>query len=89
LLGCAQILGNLMNKEANINIDKINELFLTSKRGEIYPKAIADTEKILIEKALECSFGNQIAAAKILGLNRNTLRTKIRKLNIEVSKFKL
>lgn len=71
------------------NIDKIDELFLTLKRGEIYSKVIANTEKILIEKALRYSFGNQVLASKILGLNRNTLRAKIRKLNIDVSKFKL
>ena len=77
-----------MNKETNIDIDKIDKFFLTVPRGKIYPKAIADTEKMLIEKALEYSLGNQIAAAKILGVNRNTLRTKIKKLNIKVSKFK-
>ena len=77
-----------MNKETNIDIDKIDKFFLTSKRGEIYPKVIADTEKILIEKALERSFGNQIVAAKILGINRNTLHSKIKKLGIEVEKWK-
>ena len=77
-----------MNKETNIDIDKIDKFFLTAKRGEVYPKAIADTEKILIEKALERSFGNQLVAAKILGINRNTLHSKIKKLGIEVEKWK-
>jgi two-component system nitrogen regulation response regulator GlnG len=36
--------------------------------------------KALIEKTLEKTFGNQIKAAKILGINRNTPRPKIRKI---------
>jgi DNA-binding protein Fis len=46
-------------------------------------------EKSLIEKALEYTFGNQITAAKLLGINRNTIRTKIKKLNINVERFKM
>lgn len=71
------------------SIDKIDEYFLTVNRGEVYSRVIEDIEKQLIEKALERSFGNQIAAAKILGINRNTLHTKMEKFNIEVEKFKL
>ncbi len=70
-------------------MNKIEEVFVTSERGHIYRIFIDDAEKTLIEKALERSFGNQILAAKILGINRNTIRTKIRKLNIDVHRFKI
>jgi len=70
-------------------MDKIDEAFITIQRGEIYHALIGNAEKMLIEKALERSFGNQILAAKILGINRNTIRTKIRKLNIDVHRFKI
>ena len=70
------------------NMEKIEELFLTAERGKIYEKVVDYIEKILIEKALEQSFGNQVLAAKILGLNRNTLHSKIKKLNIQVDRFK-
>ncbi|MEW5758946.1 MAG: helix-turn-helix domain-containing protein [Candidatus Omnitrophota bacterium] len=66
----------------------IDEYFLIFSKGEIYSKAILDTERLLIEKALEYSSGNQIIAAKILGMNRNTLRTKIKKLNIDIKVYK-
>lgn len=71
-----------------INMNNVEELFLTVNRGEIYDYVIGNTEKMLIEKALEKSFGNQLGACRLLGINRNTLRTKIRKLNIDINKFK-
>jgi len=65
---------------------KIEESFTTLEDGQIYRLVINDTEKILIEKALAKTNGNQIFAARILGLNRNTLRTKIKKLGIKIIK---
>ena len=68
--------------------EKIQEFYTTSQKGEIYRSVIHRAEKILIEKALEESSGNQLMAAKILGINRNTLRAKMRKLNIDQGRFK-
>jgi len=48
----------------------------------LYEKFINEFEKPLILKTLEFCRGNQIKAAKILGINRNTLRAKIKKLEI-------
>lgn len=70
------------------NIDKIDDFFFTASKGEVYDKTIWRIEKLLIEKALEHSCGNQIEAAKLLGINRNTLHAKIKKLNIDVERFK-
>ena len=50
----------------------------------LYDRLLRELEKPLIEKTLALTNGNQIKAAEILGLNRNTLRTKIRDLGIEV-----
>jgi two-component system, NtrC family, nitrogen regulation response regulator GlnG len=66
----------------------IDNYFITVKKGEIYHAVIGDMERFLIEKALEYTSGNQITAAKLLGINRNTIRAKIKKLNINVDKFK-
>jgi two-component system nitrogen regulation response regulator GlnG len=38
----------------------------------------------LISAALAATRGNQIKAAELLGVNRNTLRKKIRDLDIQV-----
>ena len=43
-----------------------------------------EMERPLISMTLAATRGNQIKAAEILGLNRNTLRKKIRELDIEV-----
>lgn len=67
----------------------INKIFLTIGRGKVYNKVIDDTEKLLITEALKRSFGNQSIAAKILGINRNTLRSKVRKLKIDCRGFRI
>ena len=38
----------------------------------------------MLSAALAATRGNQIRAAELLGLNRNTLRARIRDLNIRV-----
>jgi two-component system nitrogen regulation response regulator GlnG len=50
----------------------------------IYSKVISEIEKSIIKNALIMTKGNQLKAAKILGLNRNTLRKKIGDLNINI-----
>jgi len=60
-----------------------------SKKLGFYHSAIEAMEKSLIEETLEKTLGNQLKAAKILAINRNTLRAKIKKLGIEVNRWKL
>jgi two-component system nitrogen regulation response regulator GlnG len=50
----------------------------------LYDRVLREVETPLIELSLEATRGNQIKAAELLGLNRNTLRKKIQELNIEV-----
>ena len=50
----------------------------------LYERVMREVETPLIELCLEATRGNQIKAAELLGVNRNTLRKKIRDLNIEV-----
>lgn len=49
---------------------------------DLYDKLLLNFEKPLISAALEMTEGNQLKAAELLGLNRNTLRKKIRVLRI-------
>ncbi|MDH5558661.1 MAG: nitrogen regulation protein NR(I) [Alphaproteobacteria bacterium] len=50
----------------------------------LYDRILREVEKPLIELSLTATGGNQIKAAQLLGLNRNTLRKKIRELDIQV-----
>jgi len=50
----------------------------------LYDRILREIERPLIELSLSATRGNQIRAAKLLGLNRNTLRKKIRDLDIQV-----
>lgn len=52
----------------------------------LHPMLINAIERPLIAKALQETKGNQIQAAELLGLNRNTLRKKIHDLHIPVKR---
>ena len=49
----------------------------------LYHRILRDVEEPLINAALIATRGNQIKAAELLGVNRNTLRKKIRDLDIK------
>ena len=68
--------------------NNIENFFNLDNKGNIYKSVINETERLLIEKALKQTNGNQILAARILGLNRNTLRAKIKKLQIDPVSYK-
>ena len=71
-----------------IDESNIDECFLRLGHGEVYDVVVGNLEKVLIEKALERTGGNQLTAAMILGLNRNTIRAKIKKFRINVDGYK-
>ncbi len=66
----------------------IRQFLAASRDGmpmrDIYDQVIAEVERPLIQMTLSATRGNQIKAAAMLGLNRNTLRKKIRDLDIPV-----
>ncbi len=52
----------------------------------LYDRILREMEKPLLTLTLQSTNGNQIRAADVLGLNRNTLRKKIRELDINVGR---
>jgi two-component system, NtrC family, nitrogen regulation response regulator GlnG len=61
------------------NMDKMES-------GDVYTMVLEQVERPLIRFVLEKSRWNQVRAASILGINRNTLRKKIQELGIELKK---
>jgi len=62
-----------------VNVEKLDS-------GDLYNMVIEQVERPLISFLLEKTRWNQVRAANILGINRNTLRKKITDLNIEMKK---
>jgi two-component system nitrogen regulation response regulator GlnG len=50
--------------------------------GQLYAYFLAGLERPLLLRILERTGGNQLRAAELLGINRNTLRKKLRELGI-------
>ena len=72
----SKILENYLSR----NIDKINKEY----QGDVYNYFVTELEKVLLLEVLKNKNGNQLKAAELLGLNRNTLRKKITELNISI-----
>jgi two-component system, NtrC family, nitrogen regulation response regulator GlnG len=79
--------------DANESLANVVEKFLTNHFAQmngrlpqpgLYDRILRDVERPLISMCLGATRGNQIKAAEILGVNRNTLRAKIRSLDIPV-----
>lgn len=68
---------------------EIEDSLFDEKKGVLYKSVVEAIEKPLIEHTLERTEGNQLKAARILGINRNTIRSKIKKLGISVDKWKI
>ncbi len=52
----------------------------------LYDRVLEEVERPLIQLTLAATRGNQVRAAEILGLNRNTLRKKIQDLGVEMQR---
>ncbi|MGN3973227.1 sigma-54-dependent transcriptional regulator [Tsuneonella sp. SYSU-LHT278] len=53
------------------------------REGQLYHDALAEFERPLLTHALDKTGGNQLRAARLLGINRNTLRKRLNDLRIE------
>lgn len=65
---------------------KIDKFFVMHKDKSpdtgLYDRVVHEVEKVLIQKTIAHTNGIQVKASKILGINRNTLRKKIKELGI-------
>lgn len=69
-------------------IELLDDSLYNEKKGVLYKYILEIIEKPLIEHILERTEGNQLKAAGILGMNRNTIRAKIKRLGINPEVYK-
>lgn len=72
-------LEDIVRKKLSHFLDKAKDCDLEN----LYPVVLSQVEKPLIELTLQRSQGNQLRAARMLGINRNTLRKRILELHIK------
>ena len=94
---------SVINNKSSINIkfekESIDEVFKNyvkkyflnfnfEEKKNLHDTFLQKIENPLITEVLKYTRGNQIKASRILGFNRNTLRKKIKELEIEVKKVR-
>ena len=76
-----------MKKNLPDNIDTLLDQYFNDLDGDeptaIYEMVINTVEKPLLLYIMNKTEGNQSKAAKMLGLNRNTLRKKLKEYNLD------
>ncbi|HNB25854.1 MAG TPA: nitrogen regulation protein NR(I) [Alphaproteobacteria bacterium] len=70
------------------SVDRHLRAYFAAHQGRLpahglYDRILQEIERPLLSICLEATRGNQIKAAELLGLNRNTLRKKLRELEIQ------
>lgn len=70
----------------DFNVAGFVEELLSSKCPDVYHRTQAAVDRILFEAVLKHAKGNQVEAANILGISRNTLRARLRTLGMALEK---
>lgn len=82
----AESLDAHLEKRIKYYLDALEDHQSENLHGRLYDIYLAEVEKPLINMVLDYTHGNQIKAAALLGMNRNTLRKKIRDLGLVVTR---
>lgn len=80
----SHLLDEILEQKLVEVLNKIDPYVETKTKMGIFDDIIRVVEKILIKSALKRVNHVQIAAAQLLGINRNTLRKKIKELKIKL-----
>jgi two-component system nitrogen regulation response regulator GlnG len=73
--------------DANVDLSGMIDRLLKTNQNDVYRKVIEATERELFARVLQETRGHQTQASEILGLNRSTLRHKLRLLGISLDKL--
>jgi len=80
----SSLLDEILEEKLSEVLNKVDPYIESKTRRGIFDDILAVVEKILIKSALERMGQVQTAAAQLLGINRNTLRKKMKDLKIKL-----
>ena len=76
-----------LGDSAKYHIEKyFNSLGSDLPSSGLFDEILREVERPLIQATMRRTSGNQIKASRILGINRNTLRKKIKELKLPLSR---
>ena len=75
--------GNELSDAVKRSLERYFKDMDGEKPTSIYEMVLKNIEKPMIETVLDKANGNQTLAAEMLGINRNTLRSKMQQLRIK------
>jgi two-component system nitrogen regulation response regulator GlnG len=79
----ANVTGGNLSQTVRLHLDQYFDFHDdTLPPPGLHARILREVERPLIQKVLAATKGNQVKAAELLGVNRNTLRKKIRELDI-------
>jgi nitrogen regulation protein NR(I) len=68
------------------DLEALIDSLLPQARGRLYEEVIAAVERVLLPRVLHLTHGHQAQASDILGINRSTLRHRLRSLGLTVDR---
>ena len=71
---------------ADPNLEAFIRLCLTSSEGDLYAETHRQVDRLLLTRVLEDTGGNQLQAARRLGIGRDTLRRRLIELGIHLTR---
>jgi two-component system nitrogen regulation response regulator GlnG len=72
--------------EPEESLEQLIEARITAGAEGLYAEAVHRLDRLLLTRVLQHTNGNQVQAAKMLGITRGSLRTKIRELGIRIDR---
>jgi two-component system nitrogen regulation response regulator GlnG len=71
---------------AGLDLQGLITAYLQREEGHLYSQVVGAVERVLLARVLEHTHGHQTRAGELLGINRTTLRYKLRALGMAVDK---
>jgi two-component system nitrogen regulation response regulator GlnG len=87
LLGRTELVAAADASRENLDLAGLIEDLLPKSDGRLYEQVIAAVERVLFTRVLHHTHGHQAQASDLLGLNRSTLRHRLKTLGLAVDKI--